>query len=271
MLPDQSYNLAIAGRHLTSLFVESLQRLPGRPPGGRVQHQATERIRGLIFGGAFGWGSAPSEGTGGARAGASRSSTRSHRPRLRQSAAVLPTTLALGLGWASSLPRGVLQVAAAGLLVHNLAQGAPDDPEQREVDAAVAATAQLVGPFLSTNPWFYSRDGGWIEQPVPPRAAGQDRLLTPDQLQRFARERGFAYIVADPARVRRTYPRLKPLLQERPIAGLELVVESGDWRVWAVEGVDRTKGRPNPGRTPSKPPGPPPGPLPRSPSGGAAH
>ena len=121
VLPDQSYNLAIAAGHPTSLFSwESLLRLPMGALRAAAFSIGDGWIRALILCGALGLGIGALRGD--RRALGLGAFALAHllliglafaNPRL-----VLPTTLALGLGWAFLLPRGLLQIAAAGLLVY---------------------------------------------------------------------------------------------------------------------------------------------------------
>lgn len=237
VMPDQSYNLAIAaGRPTRLVSVETLQRWPFgvaqavgmllRPGVGRVL--ALGGVLGLVLGARRDRAARATLAWGALHLGLIALAFSNER-------LLLPTVLCLGLGWAWLLPRRVGQLAGAAGIAWAVAHGPAQDPRLDHIREIIDATADLEGPFICTDPWFYTRKGGWLKQPVPPRAAGGDRQLGLDQLVRFAQERRFRHIIVDAARVKRTYPRLEPLLRTGPVDGLEHVTRVGSWRVWAVE------------------------------------
>ncbi len=131
---------------------------------------------------------------------------------------LLPTLLitSLGLPWLAlrhRWGRAAVLVAAVGWAAAALPDAWEIDAEEAARDAAVATVSTGPGPVLSTDPWIHRRAGGALAPSVPVRSLGGDvRQLDPDQLAAAALRAGFAQVVLDRARVRRTYPGLAPLL-----------------------------------------------------------
>ena len=236
VFPDQSYNLAIAaGRPTQLVSVETLLRWPhgiGQAVGmllrpGQGRWLALGGAAGLLFGA---WHSRPARALAGwALLHLGLVSLAFSNERL-----LLPTVLCLGLGWAWLLPRSLRAGLGVVGVVYAMSVGPSDDARLSDLAEVVAATAHLEGPVICTDPWYHQRKGGWLKQPVPPRAAGGDRQLGLDQLVAFAQQRGFQHIIVEPARIQRTYPQLKPLLGAASLPGLERRSRVGRWRVWRV-------------------------------------
>ncbi len=247
--PDQSYNLAIAAGRPTALWsMDTLRRWPdglrhaveamAAPGLGRalVLLGAAGLLRGLV---ARDRKAAALLLFGGLHLGLIGLAFASER-------LVLPATFCASLGLAWWLPGRRLAPVALVLLAWGLLHPPEEDPHRARLDALVQAMDGLPGPFLSTDPWVYSRHEGWLQQGVPPRAAGPDRQLQPHVLVAFAKEQGFRIIVADRPRVRRSYPGLEPLLKEGPIDGLKPLPAPDGWFVWEVLGAEAALKRPGP-------------------------
>lgn len=152
---------------------------------------------------------------------------------------VLPATIAAAAGVVWLLPRRLeALILVAGLGVAGWTARVQLEPDLRETQlaAAVAAAAELEGPFLSANPWFHQRKHGWLLPSAPLRMIQADpRQLMPEAVFAFAAERGVAHVVLDAGRVRATYPGLEGLLrkQGRP-PGVKQVASAPGWVVLSV-------------------------------------
>lgn len=151
---------------------------------------------------------------------------------------VLPTTLALclGAGWLlpTRLRPGLLLVSAA-LLFRALPAARQPDPGEAALAAISAEMRDLPGPWLCTNPSFYTTRGGWLESGVLLKNLGGDpRRLSPTALRELGLARGFQGVVIDVGRVRATWPGLIPLLATQPPPGFARIREASGWRalVW---------------------------------------
>ena len=258
-LPDQSYNLSIAaGGRPTGLWtMDTLARWPAATARASLAAlgDGAQRVAGVLGLIGLGVGLARRD----RRAVALLAFCLVHIAALglafSNARLALPATLALCLGGAWLVPGRALYLAAAGLLGWSLTHPPAPDPHLERLDTVIAATDGLPGPILASDPWFYSAHDGWLQQGVPPRAAGTDRQLRPDALVAFARAQGFRFIVLDPPRVRRTYPLLAPLLDRAGAPGLTLEAAPGTWKVWRVEGAEDAVRSPGPpDRRPPSPP-----------------
>jgi hypothetical protein len=147
----------------------------------------------------------------------------------------LPVTLALALGAAWIRPWWLLATATGFVGFASVPGAMKLEPAEAALAAVAREVSDLRGPFLSTSPWFYKQEDGWLVPSIPMREAGGDpRRLSPTGVLAFARRAGFRHVVVDAGRVGATYPGLRSLLRSEPPAGLELVVDRDGWRVYAV-------------------------------------
>ena len=232
-LPDQSENLVIA---------------QGRPDARLL---SVETLRILPWGVARAWGAAVQGwptwlGVAGVGVGLLRRDRRAAGLGLWAGAhillvglafanerLVLAATLAFSLGAPFLLPRWLLGPLAGLLLWQVWGPALTPTEEEARLAEVVEVSAGLPGPWLSSSPWFYEQDGAWLRGSVPIRAVvGDPRRLGPVELGRLAREGGYRHLALDRARIVRTYPGLKPLLQ----AGGERggLIERGRTKGWIV-------------------------------------
>ena len=258
-LPDQSYNLSIAaGGRPTGLWTaDTLARWPAAATRAAIAAlgDGAQRAAGLVGLVGLGVGLLRRDRRALALLGFALLHIAALGLAFSNARLALPATLAVCLGAAWLIPGRALALAAVGLLGWSLTHPPAPDPHLERLDGVVAATAGLPGPILASDPWFYSAHDGWLQQGVPPRAAGTDRHLRPDALVAFARAQGFRYLVLDPPRVRRTYPLLEPLLDRAGAPGLTLEAAPGTWKVWRVDGAEDAVRSPGPpGQRPPSPP-----------------
>lgn len=144
---------------------------------------------------------------------------------------VLPSTIAITAGVIWLFPRRWSLVPALAALGWGLPKAVGPMGEGAELIPVVTAAAELDGPFLSTTPWFYQRDGSWLRPALPIQEAQRDpRKLTPQAVHDFALREGFEHVVLTEGRVVHSTPQLKPLLQGEP-AGWVVVDEGPGWRI----------------------------------------
>ena len=239
LLPDQSENLAIGGQQGALLSGQTLARLPMGLQIALVKsswHWSTRLgAAGLVVGALL---------RRDRRAVALLALALLHAAAVglvfSNERLVLPTTVALSLGVVWLLPRprrGWLLAPLAALL---LARGVPQARELEIGEAALAevtaASARLPGSgsFLTTSPWFYTWEDGWIASAILVRQIpGDPRLLTPERLRAWAEAAHVPYIAVDTGRVRRSYPGLVPLLQRSLPPGYRKMTHASGWIVLA--------------------------------------
>ena len=150
---------------------------------------------------------------------------------------VLPATLMLAAGAWWLLPRWWLLLPAALLsLKVSLPMAQEVTPTVSSLAKVVAVTAPLEGPFMTTSPWFYQEEDGWLVSGILVRQIpGDARRLTPDRLRQWALAAGVPHLALDVGRVRRSYPGLVPLMGRTLPSGYRKVGQSGGWLVLAFE------------------------------------
>lgn len=150
---------------------------------------------------------------------------------------VLPATLMIAAGAWWLLPRWWLLLPAALLsLKVSLPMAREVTPAVSSLAKVVAVTASLEGPFLTTSPWFYQEEDGWLVSGILVRQIpGDARRLRPDGLRRWALAAGVPHLALDVGRVRRSYPGLVPLMGRTLPRGYRKVGQSGGWLVLAFE------------------------------------
>lgn len=240
LLPDQSANIAIGGHTGSLLSPRFLAELPRRmwmstfaavhDPGTVVG--AVGLLIGMVLRDRRAW----------ALAGAAALHLAAVSLAFSNDRLVLPATLMIAAGAAWSLPRWWLllpaAVASAQLRALPLARDvSPTVASLSKVVAEVEAEA-LEGPFLTTSPWFYQQEEGWVVSGVlVRRIPGDPRRLTPQAARAWALEAGIPHFAVDVGRVRRSYPGLAPLLRQPP-AGYRKVGQSPGWLLFAFEADD---------------------------------
>ena len=152
------------------------------------------------------------------------------RPRL-----ALPATLALAAGCAWLLRwrwTPLLLLLPAGW---NLSESLRSTPQEQSLRPILEATTTLEGTFLSTSPWFCTREQGWLVPAKNMRELGNPRTVTPDRVARWSIDHGIDYVVVDVGRIPASWPRLHPLMLGEAPAGLTVELQVGDWTVYRVD------------------------------------
>ena len=235
LLPDQSENIAIGGHTGSMLSWPFLAQLPGRlwmSAFAAVHHPATAvGLLGLLVGA---W-------RRDRRAGALLLAAFLHVAAVSLAFSndrlVLPATLMMAGGLHWLLPRGWLALPAAAVsLWLALPAVRTPSPTVAQLTAVVSSVEGLEGPFLTTSPWFYSVDDGWVTAGIlVRRIPGDPRRLTPEAARAWAAGAGVKHFAVAVGRVRRSYPGLAPLLGRRIPEGYRKVGRSPGWLVFAFE------------------------------------
>ncbi len=152
------------------------------------------------------------------------------RPRL-----ALPATLALAAGCAWLLRWRWTPLLLVLPAAWNLKESLRSTPQEENLQPILEATATLEGSFLSTSPWFCTRDQGWLKPATNMRELGNPRTVTPDRVARWSIDQGMDYVVVDLGRSTATWPLLRPLTLGEAPEGLNLEHQVGGWAVYSVE------------------------------------
>lgn len=157
----------------------------------------------------------------------------------------LPITAAAALGLGCVRPGPWLWVPALGLLLWNAPRAAQPSPQELQNAPLVELGQQVAPPVLSSSPWFYRREGGWLYGAASLRSLGLNpATITPAVLGQLAAERGFRTLVLEPGRVAQGFPALRPLLENRvQVPGLRRQAARRGWVVYAVEPAGDSRAR----------------------------
>jgi len=144
---------------------------------------------------------------------------------------VLPATLAVALG-AAWLPRWPLAALTVGAAALAWTPARTADPSVEHAALAAEALRRVEGPVLADSPWVYRRSEGWLVPAVQlSTLAPASPRVDPPALAALARGHGFAVVVLDLVRTRRSYPGLAPLLEPAPPGGWTLEAKPRGWRI----------------------------------------
>lgn len=93
---------------------------------------------------------------------------------------------------------------------------------ENQMQPMVDAVQNLPSPILSTTPWVYQMEDGWLMPSIPVRQAAfdesvgrpmGDHAIQPQQIIDYARAHRIPIVALESGRVGATYPRLRPLLR----------------------------------------------------------
>jgi hypothetical protein len=149
---------------------------------------------------------------------------------------VLPAALCLVAGLGFLLPRRLLLPLALGFGLGAFPRALDPDGEEAMAARGVALVEGLPGPLLSSSPWLYQREGGWLLPAVNLKRLRDDRGLDPAGLWGLARGGGFRHVALEAGRVPGQFPLLRVLLRDGAPPGFRVVARQGGWTVLAVEG-----------------------------------
>lgn len=149
---------------------------------------------------------------------------------------VLPATLMMAVGASWLLPRWWLMLpASAAALSFALPRALHITPVESSLHKVVEVTQEMDGPFVTSSPWFYQQQDGWLVSGILlRRVAANSHGLTPDAVSQWMQARGVTHLALDVGRVRRTYPALGPLLGRSPPEGFQKEAQTGGWLVLSV-------------------------------------
>jgi hypothetical protein len=235
LLPDQSSNVAIGGHTGSMLSVRFLSQLPVRlwmAGFSAVRDPMTAAgLVGLVI------GLLRRDRRAAALGAAALLHLGAVSLAFSNDRLVLPATLMIAAGVVWLLPRWwLLLPAAVASLVLSLPQAREPSPTVSSLAKVVAEVEGLEGPFLTTSPWFYTREGGWVASGIlVRRIPGDSRRLTPTAAHRWGTAAGVRHMAVDIGRVRRSYPGLVPLLGRSPPQGYRKVGQSPGWLIFALD------------------------------------
>ena len=149
------------------------------------------------------------------------------QPRL-----LLPVSLVLGMGWVWLIPvRRFVWCLPVLCCLFGIYRSGQVSPEIKAMNQA-SLKSPVNDRFLSLSPWFFYFDKGWVNGGLPLREVSRPEGLTGDQIERYAKQNSFHFLVIHSSRIRGPYRNIASVL-EHP--SLTLSYEYGAWRVYQIQ------------------------------------
>ena len=145
---------------------------------------------------------------------------------------LLPTSMAWSLGVFGFIPphfqvraRALvftsISIVSSWLIWNHMSELKAPTPHEQQMEPIVDAVQGLPSPILSSTPWVYQVEQGWLVPSIPVRQAAfdesrgrpmGDHAIHPQQIIEYARTHRIPIIALESGRVGATYPGLRPLL-----------------------------------------------------------